>query len=64
MNHDHPHERRRRARIAGGIVAGVQLVTGAVLLGVGLRRPRAPRRHALTPTAGPGGVGMVWRGRF
>ncbi|MCA9653765.1 MAG: hypothetical protein H6712_12015 [Myxococcales bacterium] len=73
---DTPSEQLRRAEVedyqrrmngmalAGGIVAGVQLVTGAVLLGVGLRRPRAPRRHALTPTAGPGGVGMVWRGRF
>lgn len=65
---DDPALRRRESNMttlayAAGIVAGVQLVTGAVLLGVGLRKS-SPRRQALAPTVGRGHVGLTWRTRF
>nr|MCH9687731.1 hypothetical protein [Deltaproteobacteria bacterium] len=47
--------------IAGGVSAGVLVVTGAVLLGMGISKRR---RVALTPTLGPHGPAMVVRGRF
>lgn len=46
-----------------GAVAGVQLLTGVVLLGVGLRKTKT-RRHAVAPSVGRGHVGLTWRARF
>lgn len=52
--------------IAGGVAGGVLLVTGAVLLGLGLSRARAGRSStmALAPAPLRGGTGLVLHGRF
>lgn len=50
--------------IAGGVVGGVLVVTGAVLLAVGLKRRSAARKQALVPALGPGFVGLSLRGAF
>ena len=52
--------------IAGGVAGGVLLVTGAVLLGIGLSRTRAGRAStvALVPAPLRGGSGLVLHGRF
>ena len=44
----------------GGAVGGALLVTGAVLLGLGLKK----RRTSVAASAGPGHAGFVIRGRF
>lgn len=49
--------------IAGGVAGGVLLVTGAVLLGLGLRRSRAGN-VALAPVPTRGGTALVLQGRF
>ena len=48
--------------IASGVVAGVLVVTGATLLGVGLSRRRSP--VAVTPSVGPKWSGLSLSGRF
>lgn len=52
--------------IAGGVAGGVLLVTGAVLLGLGLRRARAGRSSsvALLPAPARDGAALVLHGRF
>ncbi len=50
--------------IAGGVVGGLFAVTGAVLLGVGVSRRQAGKKHAWTPVAAPGFAGLALRGRF
>ncbi|MEX1368084.1 MAG: hypothetical protein AB1Z98_33450 [Nannocystaceae bacterium] len=51
--------------IAGGVTAGVLVVTGSVLLALGLRRNRNEASAvALQPSVGPQGAGLVLRGRF
>lgn len=52
--------------IAGGVAGGVLLVTGAVLLGLGLRRARAGRASdvALVPAPARDGAALVLQGRF
>lgn len=49
--------------IAGGVTAGVLVVTGSVLLALGLRRKKASA-VALRPRVGPQGASVVLRGRF
>ncbi len=50
--------------VAGGVIGGALLTTGAVLLGVGLSRRAVGRSAALVPAVGPGYAGLSWRGRF
>lgn len=52
--------------IAGGVAGGVLLVTGAVLLGIGVPRMKAGKRGtvALVPAPLRGGPGFVLHGRF
>lgn len=52
--------------IAGGVAGGVLLVTGAVLLGIGVPRMKAGKRAsvALVPAPLRGGPGFVLHGRF
>jgi len=50
--------------IAGGVVGGVLVVTGAVLLAIGLKRKAAARKQALVPVLSPGFVGLSLRGSF
>ena len=52
--------------IAGGVAGGVLLVTGAVLLGLGVPRLKAGKRGdvALLPAPLRGGPGLVLHGRF
>ncbi|MCA9652201.1 MAG: hypothetical protein H6712_05960 [Myxococcales bacterium] len=49
--------------IAGGVTAGVLVVTGSVLLALGMRRKKASA-VALVPGVGPRGAALVLRGRF
>ncbi len=49
--------------IVGGVGAGVLVVTGTVLLGLGLSRQHSPS-VALVPSVGPQGSGLALRGRF
>lgn len=49
--------------VAGGVAGGVLLVTGAVLLGLGLRRNRTGN-VALVPAPTRGGTALVLHGRF
>lgn len=50
--------------IAGGVVGGVLVVTGAVLLAIGLKRRAAARNQALVPVLSPSFVGLSLRGSF
>lgn len=50
--------------IAGGVVGGVLVVTGAVLLAIGLKRKSAARKQALVPVLSPSFVGLSLRGSF
>jgi tetratricopeptide (TPR) repeat protein len=52
--------------IAGGVAGGVLLLTGAVLLGLGLKRARAGRASdvALVPAPSRDGAALVLQGRF
>ncbi|MCA9711452.1 MAG: hypothetical protein KDK70_36780 [Myxococcales bacterium] len=50
--------------LAGGIAGGVLVVTGAVLLGLGVRKRQRGGRTALVPTIVPQGSGLALRGRF
>jgi hypothetical protein len=50
--------------IVGGVLGGVFVVTGAVLLAIGLKRRAAARSQALAPALGPGFVGLTLRGSF
>jgi tetratricopeptide (TPR) repeat protein len=52
--------------IAGGVAGGVLLLTGAVLLGLGLKRARAGRASdvALVPAPHRDGAALVLQGRF
>lgn len=50
--------------IVGGVLGGVFVVTGAVLLAIGLKRRAAARKQALAPALGPGFVGLTLRGSF
>lgn len=51
--------------IAGGVTAGVLVVTGSVLLALGLRRNRNKASAvALRPSVGPQGAGVVLGGRL
>ncbi len=49
--------------LVGGIVGGVLLTSGAVLLGLGLKK-RSARRVAITPVGGPRSAGLRVRTRF
>ncbi len=50
--------------IGGGVAGGVLLVTGAVLLGVGLAGRKADARTAWAPLLGPRTAGLAVAGRF
>lgn len=50
--------------IAGGVAGGVLVITGAVLLGLGLKRKAAVKQQAFAPAFGPGFVGFTLRGSF
>jgi hypothetical protein len=47
----------------GGALGGAALVTGAVLLGIGLKR-RSDAKTAAAPLLAPGLAGVSLRGRF
>jgi hypothetical protein len=50
--------------IAGGVAGGVLVITGAVLLGIGLKRRAASQQQAFAPALGPNFVGFTLRGSF
>lgn len=50
--------------ISGGVVGGVLVVSGAVLLAIGLKRKAAAKRQALVPMLSPSFVGLSLRGSF
>lgn len=50
--------------IIGGAAGGALLVSGAVLLGLGLRRGSSERAVAVHPAVGAGRAGLVLQGRF
>ncbi|MEM9457863.1 MAG: hypothetical protein AAGF11_27030 [Myxococcota bacterium] len=50
--------------LTGGITGGVLVVTGAVLLGLGLRKRGSRGTVALVPSASPQGTTLTLRGRF
>lgn len=50
--------------VVGGVIGGVLLVTGGVLLGLGLKRRAAAKNQAFAPAFGPNFVGFTLRGRF
>jgi len=47
----------------GAVVGGLGVVSGAVLLGLGLRR-RGPGRVSWNPQIAPGSAGLALSGRF
>ncbi|MBL9107180.1 MAG: hypothetical protein JNL82_40170 [Myxococcales bacterium] len=57
-------KRANTLAVVGGVVGGVLLVTGAVLLGVGLKRRAAGKNQAFAPALGPNFVGFTLRGSF
>jgi hypothetical protein len=50
--------------ISGGVVGGLLVVTGAVMLAIGLKRKAAARKQALVPALSPSFVGLSLRGSF
>jgi hypothetical protein len=50
--------------ISGGVVGGLLVVTGAVMLAIGLKRKAAARKQALVPAVSPTFVGLSLRGSF
>lgn len=50
--------------IAGGVVGGVLVITGGVLLALGLKRRSAARNQALVPVLSPTFAGLSLRGSF
>lgn len=50
--------------ISGGVVGGLLVVTGAVLLAIGLKRKAAARKQALVPMLSPTFAGLSLRGSF
>ncbi len=53
-----------RMAIIAGAASATSLLGGFVLLGVGLRGQKAPRRTTVAPTFGGGTAGVLLRGRF
>ena len=50
--------------IAGGVLSGVFIVSGSILLGLGLRRARPSSRYSVLPSADPHRIGLSLAGHF
>jgi len=53
-----------RMALIAGAASATSLIGGFVLLGVGLRGQKAPRRATVAPVVGGGTAGVLLRGRF
>jgi hypothetical protein len=50
--------------IAGGVLSGVFIVSGSILLGLGLRRAGPGTRYSVLPSADPRRIGLALSGQF
>jgi hypothetical protein len=60
-------KRRENMAMGFGIAAGITLVVGTIVWGVGVRQGRRAKRRTAAlpmPTAGRDGVGLTWGARF